>query len=84
MWDGDDDDYMETERDVEYGSWSKADLFRLEKAVMTFGWGRWDDVLSQAGLRKGWTHTDVEVRSTHPSLHMAFHGTAAAVPWKAC
>merc|ERR1719509_668787 len=60
MWDGDDDDYMETERDVEYGSWSKADLFRLEKAVMTFGWGRWDDVLSQAGLRKGWSHVDVE------------------------
>ena len=61
MWDGDDDDYMETERDVEYGSWSKSDLFRLEKAVMTFGWGRWEEVLSHSGLRKGWTHTDVEV-----------------------
>lgn len=62
MWDGDDDDYMETERDVEYGSWSKADLFRIEKGVMCFGWGRWEDTLSHAGLRKGWTHTDVEVR----------------------
>ena len=61
MWDGDDDDYIETERDVEYGSWSKADLFRLEKAVMTFGWGRWEEVLSNSGLRKGWTNTDVEV-----------------------
>ena len=61
MWDGDDDDYIETERDVEYGSWSKSDLFRLEKAVMTFGWGRWEEVLSHSGLRKGWTNTDVEV-----------------------
>ena len=63
MWDGDDDDYVQEERDVEYGSWSKADLFRLEKAVMCFGWGRWEDVLSQAQLRKGWSHGDVEVRN---------------------
>ena len=78
MWDGDDDDYMETERDVEYGSWSKADLFRLEKAVMTFGWGRWEDVLSQAGLRKGWSHVDVEVRTTE-TLHSTWN-----FQWKVC
>jgi chromodomain-helicase-DNA-binding protein 7 len=63
LWDNDDDDYMETERDVEYGSWSKADLFRLEKAVMCYGWGRWEEVLQHSSLRKGWTHTDVEVRA---------------------
>jgi chromodomain-helicase-DNA-binding protein 7 len=33
----DDEDYMEDERDVEYGSWSKSELFRLEKAVLMFG-----------------------------------------------
>ena len=33
----DDEDYMEDEREVEYGSWGKAELFRLEKSVLTFG-----------------------------------------------
>ena len=61
QWDMDDDDYMEEERDVEYGTWAKNDLFRLEKAVMTYGWGRWEDAMSHAQLRKGWTHTDIEV-----------------------
>ena len=32
-----DEDYMEDEREVEYGSWGKAELFRLEKSVLTFG-----------------------------------------------
>jgi chromodomain-helicase-DNA-binding protein 7 len=32
-----DDDYMEDERDVAYGSWTKSELFRIEKAVMLFG-----------------------------------------------
>ena len=62
QWDMDDDDYMEEERDVEYGTWAKNDLFRLEKAVMTYGWGRWEDAMSHSQLRKGWTHTDIEVR----------------------
>ena len=29
---------MEDERDVEYGSWSKSELFRMEKSVLTFGY----------------------------------------------
>lgn len=33
-----DEDYMEDERDVEYGSWSKSELFRMEKSVLTFGY----------------------------------------------
>ena len=60
-WGDDDDDYNEDERDIEYGSWSKNDLFRLEKAVMTYGWGRWEDIMTHAQLRRGWTHGDVEV-----------------------
>ena len=60
-WDLEDDDYNEQERDVQYGSWSKHDLFRLEKAVMCFGWGRWEEILGHAQLRKGWTFSDVEV-----------------------
>ena len=33
----DDEDYMEDEREVEYGMWSKAELFKLEKAFLAFG-----------------------------------------------
>jgi chromodomain-helicase-DNA-binding protein 7 len=33
-----DDDYIEDERDVAYGSWTKSELFRIEKAVMLFGY----------------------------------------------
>ena len=33
---------------------------RLEKGVMAYGWGRWEEVLNHAQLRKGWTHEDVE------------------------
>ena len=62
-WEDDDDDYNEDERDIEYGSWSKNDLFRLEKAVMTYGWGRWEDIMCHAQLRRGWSNTDVEVRN---------------------
>ena len=32
-----DDDYMEDERDVPYGTWTKSELLRIEKAVMLFG-----------------------------------------------
>ena len=60
-WEDDDDDYNEDERDIEYGSWSKNDLFRLEKAVMTYGWGRWEDIMCHAQLRRGWNNADVEV-----------------------
>ena len=56
-----DQDFMEDERDVEYGSWNRNDLFRLEKGIMAFGWGRWEEVLNHAELRKGWNFTDVEV-----------------------
>ncbi len=33
----DDDDYMEDERDVEYGQWSKRELFRIENNLLAFG-----------------------------------------------
>ena len=39
------------------------DLFRLEKGVMAFGWGRWEEVLSHAQLKKGWTNNDVLVNN---------------------
>ncbi len=32
-----DDDFMEEERDVPYGTWTKVELLRIEKAVMLFG-----------------------------------------------
>ena len=33
----DDEDYMEDERDVEYGCWSKRELFRIENHLLAFG-----------------------------------------------
>ena len=33
----DDEDYMEDEREIEYGMWSKGELFKLEKAFLAFG-----------------------------------------------
>merc|ERR1712223_922791 len=56
----DDEDYMEDERNVEYGTWTKSELFRLEKSVLTYGWGRWDEILAHCGLRKGYTAQSVE------------------------
>ncbi|QQP37777.1 Uncharacterized protein FKW44_018168, partial [Caligus rogercresseyi] len=55
-----DDDYMEDERDVVYGSWSKNELFRIEKALMAFGWGRWEEVLIHSNLRKGFNASAIE------------------------
>ena len=63
VWE-EDEDFMEDERDIEYGAWNRNDLFRLEKGVMAFGWGRWEEVLSHAQLRKGWNNSDVEVRKS--------------------
>merc|ERR1712226_192500 len=47
----DDEDYMEDEREIEYGMWSKGELFKLEKAFLAFGWGRWEDMVQVSGLR---------------------------------
>jgi chromodomain-helicase-DNA-binding protein 7 len=33
----DDEDYIEDERDVEYGDWPKHELFRIEKSLLAFG-----------------------------------------------
>ena len=67
----DDDDYNEDEQDIEYGSWSKNDLFRLEKAVMVYGWGRWEDIMTHAQCRRGWNTVDVEVRSEQRNIQVA-------------
>ncbi len=45
-------------------------ILRLEKGVMAFGWGRWEEVQSHAQLRKGWSHTDIEV--TCSAFHASF------------
>lgn len=33
-----DDDFMEDERDVEYGTWNKNELFRIEKGLLAYGY----------------------------------------------
>merc|ERR1712141_762389 len=45
-----DEDYMDDENNVEYGGWTRSELFRIEKAALLFGWGRWEEILANAGL----------------------------------
>ena len=33
-----DEDYMDDENNVEYGGWTRSELFRIEKAALLFGY----------------------------------------------
>merc|ERR1712226_60060 len=55
-----DEDYMDDENTVDYGGWTRSELFRIEKAALLFGWGRWKEILANAGLRKGFSATTSE------------------------
>ncbi|XP_031342134.1 chromodomain-helicase-DNA-binding protein 7 isoform X2 [Photinus pyralis] len=57
------DDYMprEGERgDIVYGSWARRECFMVERGLLTFGWGRWREILDHSQLRKGWKESDIE------------------------
>jgi len=54
------------ERDEDYmgefgpGNWSRAECFKVEKGLLTFGWGRWDEILIMGNFRRRLTRQDVE------------------------
>lgn len=57
------DDYIprDGERgDIVYGSWARRECFMIERGLLTFGWGRWQEILMHSQLRKGWREQDVE------------------------
>ncbi|CAB3373521.1 Hypothetical predicted protein [Cloeon dipterum] len=49
-----------TEGDVVYGSWSRSECFKVEKGLLTYGWGRWNEILITSQFRQGWRESDVE------------------------
>ncbi|CAG0888582.1 unnamed protein product, partial [Darwinula stevensoni] len=55
-----DADFNSEDADVRYGEWSKSELFKVEKALLTWGWGRWKECIQHSGLRKGWKDADIE------------------------
>lgn len=56
----------ERERDEDYlqefgpGNWARAECYKVEKGLLTFGWSRWDECLSMANFRRRLTTQDVE------------------------
>lgn len=58
------DDYLpregEQRGDIVYGSWARRECFMVERGLLTFGWGRWREILEHSQLRKGWKESDIE------------------------
>lgn len=57
------DDYLPREGDrgdIVYGSWARRECFMVERGLLTFGWGRWREILDHSQLRKGWKESDIE------------------------
>ncbi|CAG0916765.1 unnamed protein product [Notodromas monacha] len=49
------------EEDPSYGSkWTKSDCIAVEKMLLTWGWGRWNDAVTMGGFRRIWTESDLE------------------------
>lgn len=46
--------------EIVYGSWARRECFMVERGLLTFGWGRWQEILHHSQLRKGWRDQDVE------------------------
>lgn len=46
--------------EIVYGSWARRECFMIERGLLTFGWGRWTEILAHSQLRKGWREQDVE------------------------
>lgn len=51
---------MPREGEVVYGSWARSECFKVERGLLTFGWGRWEEILQHSQFRRGWREIDVE------------------------
>lgn len=54
------DEYVPREGEVVYGSWARSECFKVERGLLTFGWGRWEEILQHSQFRRGWREVDVE------------------------
>lgn len=56
----------ERERDEDYleefgpGNWARAECYKVEKALLTYGWGRWEEFVAMGNFRRRLTTQDVE------------------------
>ncbi|CAH0726673.1 unnamed protein product, partial [Brenthis ino] len=48
------------DEEVVYGSWTRSECFKIERGLLTFGWGRWEETLDKNQFRKGWTLPVIE------------------------
>jgi len=57
---------FDRERDEDYleefgpGNWRRAECFKVEKALLTYGWGRWEETVALANFKRQLTTRDVE------------------------
>lgn len=61
---------MPVNDDVSYGNWARAECFKVEKGLLSFGWGRWTEISAQGQFKRGWQESDIEdcariIVSTH-------------------
>ncbi|XP_067128566.1 LOW QUALITY PROTEIN: chromodomain-helicase-DNA-binding protein 7-like [Centruroides vittatus] len=42
------------------GNWSRGECFKVEKGLLTFGWGRWEECLAMGCFKRSFTIKDVE------------------------
>ena len=53
------DEEVSDSEEVKYGYWSRSECFKVEKGLLTYGWGRWKDILKSAELRSAWSDPHV-------------------------
>ncbi|KAG8200736.1 hypothetical protein JTE90_022342 [Oedothorax gibbosus] len=66
----DDDDFMD---DLPPGNWTRAECYKMEKGLLTFGWGRWDECMALGQFRRRMTHESCEEISRTILLYCLLH-----------
>lgn len=54
------EEYIPRDGEIVYGSWARSECFKIERGLLTFGWGRWQEILQHSQFRRGWREQDVE------------------------
>ena len=45
---------------VKYGCWARSECFKVEKCLLTYGWGRWKDSLANGDFRPAWKEEHIQ------------------------
>jgi chromodomain-helicase-DNA-binding protein 7 len=57
MFDQDDDDFI---ANIDGGYWSKSDCLKIEAGLLTYGWGRWDEIIKNNRFKRDISTEDCE------------------------